>query len=145
MKDEDGEYLDSEMLQGIRYVLYIYSKDGTPGCTEEALDFNAEYAKLMFRNIPVFGVSKDAPETHRKFKDKNSLKIKLLSDPDHTFMESVDAWGTKVMYGKTVEGAIRSTFIVGKDGKVEAAWKKVKVHGHAEKVADMAISLYKGS
>ena len=72
--------------------------------------------------------------------EKQQLKVKLLSDPDHELMEKVGAWGTKVSYGKETVGTIRSTFIVGKDGRVEAAWRNVKVAGHAEKVADCAIS-----
>jgi peroxiredoxin Q/BCP len=143
LADEDGEILDSKMLEGIRYILYVYPKDSTPGCTQEAIDFTGLYAKFMLRNMPIFGVSKDGTTTHKKFKDKNALKVKLLSDPEHDFMKSVDAWGTKNMYGKMVEGAIRTTFIIGKDGKIEAVWKKVKVPGHAEAVLEKALSLYK--
>jgi thioredoxin-dependent peroxiredoxin len=145
LKDEDGMELDSNMLKGIRHVIYFYSKDGTVGCTKEALDFTGNYVKFMFRNIPVFGVSKDSPETHKKFKEKNDLKIKLLSDQDHNLMSRVGAWGPKTMYGKVTEGAIRSTFIIGKDGKIEAVWKKVKVDGHADIVLEKALSLYKNS
>lgn len=145
LQDEDGETLDSKMLEGIRYVIYFYPKDGTSGCTKEALQFTDAFAKFMFRNIPVFGVSRDSVATHRKFKDNNALKIKLLSDPDHSLTEAVGAWGKKMMYGKEVEGVIRSTFIVGKDGKVEAAWTKVKVDGHAGAVLQKAISLFKES
>ncbi|NLU45410.1 MAG: peroxiredoxin [Euryarchaeota archaeon] len=144
LPDEEGEMLDSGMLEGVRYVIYFYPRDGTPGCTKEASDFTANHAKFMFRNIPVFGVSRDKPETHKRFKEKNQLKIKLLSDPDRELIDAVGAWGTKNMYGKTTEGIIRTTFIVGKDGRVEAAWKKVKVDGHADKVLEMAVSLYKG-
>lgn len=145
LMDEDGQEVDSESLHGIRYVIYFYSKDGTAGCTKEALDFTANYAKFMFRNIAVFGVSKDTPDAHKRFKEKNSLKVKLLSDPEHRLMEEAGAWGTKNMYGKITEGAIRSTFIVGKDGRVEAAWRNIKVDGHADKVLEKALSLYKTS
>ena len=95
----------------------------------------------MIRNIPVIGISKDSPESHRKFIAKNDLKFKLLSDSDHTLMEQVGAWGKKMMYGKEVEGTIRSTFIIGKDGKVEACWYKVKVDGHADTVYSTVKSL----
>lgn len=143
LADENGEQFGSGSLAGIRYVIYFYSKDGTSGCTKEALDFSANYPKFMFRNIPVIGVSRDTPASHKKFKDNNSLKIKLLSDPEHELTGKAGAWGTKMMYGKEVRGTVRSTFIVGKDGIIEAAWKGVKVQGHAEKVLEKAISLTK--
>ncbi len=143
LSDENGEEFDSRSLAGIRFVIYFYSKDGTSGCTREALDFNSLYPNFMLRNIPIIGVSKDSVAMHRKFKDKNSLKIKLLSDPDHDLTERAGVWGTKMMYGKEVKGTIRSTFIVGKDGIVEAAWKNVKVPGHADKVLEKAVSLTK--
>ena len=141
LQDENGETFDSKQLEGIRYVIYFYPKDNTSGCTREAQGFSEEFPKFMMRNIPVIGVSKDSVASHRKFIDSKNLKIKLLSDPDHVLLEAAGAWGTKVMYGKETTGTIRSTFIVGKDGKVEAAWKKVKVDGHVEKVLEKALSL----
>lgn len=143
LKDENGDTLDSNDLLGLRYVLYIYPKDMTSGCTQEANDFNALFPKFMLRNIPVFGLSKDTPVTHKKFKDKYSLKFKLLSDPEHDTLKAADAWGKKMMYGKEVEATIRSTYIIGKDGVVEAAWTKVKVPGHADAVLEKAVLLTK--
>lgn len=143
LADENGEMFDSKALAGLRHVIYFYPKDNTSGCTREAVDFSELIVNFMLRNIAVIGVSRDPPATHRKFIDKNGLKIKLLSDPDHTLTEAVGAWGKKVMYGKEVEGVIRSTFIIGRDGRVEAAWKKVKVDGHAQAVLDRAVSLTK--
>ena len=145
LQDENGETFDSKMLEGIRYVSYFYPKDSTPGCTTEAVDFTAAFPQFMLRNIPIIGVSKDSVKSHRNFIDKNQLKVKLLSDPEHELMEKVGAWGTKVSYGKETVGTIRSTFIVGKDGIVEAAWRNVKVKGHVEKVLDTALSLVKTS
>ena len=143
LSDENSEVFDSRSLEGIRYVVYFYPKDGTSGCTKEALDFTSLYPNFMLRNIPVIGVSKDTAATHKKFREKYSLKVKLLSDPEHDLTERTGAWGTKMMYGKEVQGTKRSTFIIGKDGTVEAAWKNVKVDGHAEKVLEKAISLTK--
>lgn len=145
LKDENGEDLDSTTLEGIRYVIYFYPKDNTPGCTKEAEEFSASFAQFMLRNIPVIGVSKDSSESHRRFIDGHQLKVKLLSDPDHELMEKVGAWGTKVSYGKETVGTIRSTFIVGKDGRVEALWRNVKVAGHVEKVLSCAVSCSKRS
>lgn len=141
LPDENGETFDSKYLEGIRYIVYFYPKDNTSGCTKEAQTFNEVYTKLMIRNVPVIGISKDSPESHRKFIAKNDLKFKLLSDSDHTLMEQVGAWGKKMMYGKEVESTIRSTFIIGKDGKVEACWYKVKVDGHADTVYSTVKSL----
>lgn len=143
LPDENGEVLSGKEMEGIRYVIYFYPKDNTSGCTREAVDFSGLITNFMLRNIPVIGVSRDSSETHRKFIDKHGLKIKLLSDKDASLTKAAGAWGKKMMYGKEVEGVIRSTFIVGKDGRVEAAWKKVKVNGHAQEVLDRAVSLAK--
>jgi len=143
LKDENGEDFGSRSLEGMRYVIYFYPKDNTPGCTKEALAFTEEFPRFMMRNILIIGVSKDSSASHRKFIDSKGLKVKLLSDPDHNLLEQAGAWGTKVMYGKETTGTIRTTFIVGKDGTVEAAWENVKVDGHVEKVLEKALSLAK--
>lgn len=134
LSDENGQTFDSAILEGVTFVLYFYPRDNTPGCTKEALGFNDIYKKLMVRNIPIIGVSKDSPESHRKFADKNGLRFKLLSDPELRLIKAAGAWGKKMMYGKETEGTVRSTYIVGKDGKVEAVWPKVRVEGHADEV-----------
>jgi len=136
LPDENGEIFESSSLAGLRYVIYFYSKDGTPGCTREAEDFNGRYAKFMMMNIPIIGVSKDSSESHSRFRQKYGLKMKLLSDADAELMKKAGVWGKKKNYGKEYEGTIRSTFIVGKDGKIEAMWTSVKVNGHADEVND---------
>ncbi len=143
LKDENGETVDSEQLLGLRYVVFFYARDNTPGCTAEAVDFTRLYANFAMRNVLVFGISGDSVESHRKFKDKQGLKEKLLSDPDHSFAEKCSAFGDKVSYGKQVRGTIRSTFLIGKDGKVEEAWTNVKVDGHAQKVLDSMLAHFK--
>lgn len=140
LMDENGEEMDSSSLEGIRYVIYFYPKDNTAGCTREAEEFSASIGQFLLRNIPVIGVSKDSVKSHRNFIDKHGLKVKLLSDPDHVLMEKVGAWGPKVSYGKEAVGTIRSTFLVGKDGTVEAVWRNVKVVGHVDKVLACAVS-----
>ena len=130
LQDENGEKVDSDALRGVRYVIYFYSKDNTPGCTKEAVEFTGLYPKFMLRNVPIFGVSGDSPETHRKFRESQGLKVKLLSDPDHAL-------------AKEVVGNIRSTFIVGRDGVVEEAWTNVKAGGHAQKVLDAMLSHFR--
>ena len=143
LPDENGDMMDSKLLSNIRYIIYFYPKDNTSGCTTEAKDFSEIADSLMIRNVPIFGVSRDSAQSHRNFIEKQGLKIKLLTDKDHELMEKVGAWGMKKMYGKDVEGVIRSTFIVGKDGTVEAVWHAVKVKGHVEIVNDKVKSLLK--
>ena len=143
LPDENGDIMDSKLLSNIRYIIYFYPKDNTSGCTTEAKDFSEIADSLMIRNVPIFGVSRDSAQSHRNFIEKQGLKIKLLTDKDHELMEKVGAWGMKKMYGKDVEGVIRSTFIVGKDGNVEAVWHAVKVKGHVEIVNDKVKSLLK--
>ena len=143
LPDENGDIVDSKFLQGIRYIIYFYPKDNTSGCTTEAKDFSEIADSLMIKNVPIFGVSRDSAQSHSNFIEKQGLKIKLLTDKDHELMAKVGAWGMKKMYGKDVEGVIRSTFIVGKDGTVEAAWHAVKVKDHVQSVSDRLKSLLK--
>ena len=141
LKDDNDQTFDSKALKGERFLIYFYPKDNTSGCTRQAVAFSESVPEFKKLGITIIGVSKDSVASHRKFVDSKNLKIKLLSDPDHTLLESVGAWGTKMMYGKETTGTIRTTFIVGPDGKVEAVWKKVKVDGHIEKVLEKAKSL----
>ncbi len=138
LQDENGDEFDSKQLKGKRYVIYFYPRDNTSGCTREAVNFSEKLDDFNALGIQVIGVSKDTVASHRKFVDSKELRIKLLSAPEHVLLEASGAWGTKIMYGKETTGTIRSTFIVGKDGKVEAAWKKVKVDGHVDKVLEKA-------
>ena len=131
LPDENGEVFDSKLLEGIRYVIYFYPKDNTSGCTKEAIAFNDLYPRMMIRNVPILGVSAVSSESHAKFRDKYGFKFKLLSDKDKELIKAADAWGMKKT-GK--EGIIRSTFIVGRDGKIEACWYDVKVDGHVDEV-----------
>ena len=135
LQDENGETFDSKQMKGKRYVLYFYPKDNTSGCTRQAVAFSQSLPEFEALGLTVIGVSKDSVASHRKFVDSKELTIKLLSDPE------AGAWGTKMMYGKETTGTIRTTFIIGADGKVEAVWKKVKVDGHIEKVLEKAKSL----
>ena len=143
LQDENGDTVDSKQLLGLRYIVFFYARDNTPGCTTEAVDFTTLYANFAMRNVLIFGVSGDSVASHRKFKDKHGLKEKLLSDPDHEFAKACGAYGEKKNYGKIVQGTIRSTFLVGKDGKVEEAWTNVKATGHAQRVLDGMVSHFK--
>lgn len=118
---------------GKTLVLFFYPKDSTPGCTREAQGFTASKKDIEKAGGVVVGVSRDSVKSHCTFRDKFKLAIPLLSDPDRKLHEAFGAWGDKVMYGKKITGAIRSTFLV-KDGKVVRVWPSVKVDGHVDQV-----------
>src|SRR5579871_3412751 len=115
-------------------VVYFYPKDNTPGCTREAQDFTQAVPKLRKLGAEVVGISKDSVKSHCGFRDKIGIRFPLLSDPDLSTHKAYGAWGTKTMYGKKVEGTIRSTFLVSPAGKIVRSWTGVKVDGHADKV-----------
>jgi thioredoxin-dependent peroxiredoxin len=106
----------------------------TPGCTAEACDFTSARTPLDAGGYVVLGISPDKPEKLAKFRDKEELTITLLSDADRSVMTAYGAYGEKKMYGKTVQGVIRSTFVVGADGRLEQAWRNVKATGHVARV-----------
>jgi peroxiredoxin Q/BCP len=116
-------------------ILYFYPKDNTSGCTTEALEFSSLVDEFEKLNATIVGVSPDSVDSHCKFIEKQNLKITLLSDPDRQVAESYKAYGEKKMYGKTVKGIIRSTFII-KENKILKAYYNVKAKGHAEKVLE---------
>jgi peroxiredoxin Q/BCP len=119
-------------------VLYFYPKDDTSGCTREAQDFTAlapEYAKA---GIKVVGVSRDPMKSHDKFIGKYSLAVPLVSDEDGRISDAFGTWVQKSMYGRNSMGMERSTFLIGADGRVLRAWRKVKVPGHAQEVLEAA-------
>ncbi len=135
LANQDGKTISLKDFAGQWLVLYFYPKDDTPGCTTEACEFTAGIADFQKLKAKVLGVSPDSPERHRKFIEKYTLKLELLSDPDHQVLEKYSAWGTKMMYGKESQGVIRSTVIISPDGVVAAHWPKVKAEGHAGQVA----------
>jgi peroxiredoxin Q/BCP len=115
-------------------VLYVYPKDATPGCTTEAKEFQVALPELHALGAEVLGMSKDSIESHCKFADKLGLAFPLLSDPDGQVIEKYGAWGEKNMYGRTSMGIVRTTVIIGKDGRVAKVFPKVRVKGHVDKV-----------
>jgi thioredoxin-dependent peroxiredoxin len=134
MESSDGGRVKLSELAGKIVVLYFYPRDNTPGCTTEAENFRDALPALKKLGAVVLGVSKDTIATHCKFRDKFELNFPLLTDPDGKVMESYGAWGDKNMYGKKMKGIIRSTVLIGKDGKVKHHWPKVSVKGHVDAV-----------
>jgi peroxiredoxin Q/BCP len=121
---------------GKSLVVYFYPKDLTPGCTTEAIDFHKAKGKLAKKGAAVLGISRDTVAMHEKFADKCDLGFPLLSDPGGKVTKAWGAWGEKTLYGKKTEGVIRSTFIVGADGKIKKAWRGVRVAGHVDQVLE---------
>jgi peroxiredoxin Q/BCP len=134
LPNQDGVKVRLSDFKGKYVVLYFYPKDDTPGCTIEACDFTAGLKGFEKLDATVLGCSADSPERHKKFIGKYNLKITLLSDADKKVMQQYGAYGEKMMYGKKTIGIIRSTVLIGPDGKVVRHWPKVQAKGHAEKV-----------
>ena len=135
--DKDGGKISLSDFLGKRVVLYFYSKDNTPGCTRQACAFAASYGAFSEKNVTVIGISRDGIESHRKFAEKHSLPFILLSDPEREAIEAYGVWQEKKLYGKTSFGVVRTTFIIGEDGKIAAVMPKVKPDTNAEEVLSM--------
>jgi peroxiredoxin Q/BCP len=134
LPDADGNPVSLADYAGRPVIAYFYPAAMTPGCTTEACDFSSARTPLDSQGYVVLGISPDKPEKLAKFRDKEDLTITLLSDADKSVMSAYGAFGEKKLYGKTVQGVIRSTFVVGADGKVEQAWRNVKATGHVARV-----------
>ena len=134
LESSDGGKVKLSDLAGKVVVLYFYPRDHTPGCTVEAEGFRDAVPALKKHGAVVLGVSKDSIASHCKFRDKYQLTFPLLTDPDGKTMEAYGAWGEKVLYGKKSMGIIRSTVLIGADGKVLKHWPKVSVKGHVDDV-----------
>jgi peroxiredoxin Q/BCP len=131
----DGTTLDLSDL-GQKIAIYFYPKDDTSGCTREAQDFTALSGDFKKAGVKVIGVSRDPMKAHEKFIGKYELAVPLVSDEDGRISEAFGTWVQKSMYGRKYMGMDRSTFLIGADGRVLKAWRKVKVPGHAEQVLE---------
>jgi peroxiredoxin Q/BCP len=134
LESSDGGKVKLADLSGKIVVLYFYPRDNTSGCTLEAENFRDAVPALKKLGAVVLGVSKDSIESHCKFRDKYKLSFPLLTDEDTKVMQAYGAWGDKMNYGKKYKGIIRSTVLIGKDGKVAKHWPKVTVKGHVDDV-----------
>ena len=144
LPDQDGARVSLQDLRGRWVVLYFYPKDDTPGCTVEACEFTAALPQFRGLDAEVFGCSADGAAAHTKFVAKYKLGIRLLTDADRSVMKTYGAFGTKLMYGKKVEGVIRSTVLIAPDGTVAHHWATVKAAGHAEQVRSKLAELQGG-
>lgn len=133
--DGGGEFTLSAKNDS-KIVIFFYPKDDTPGCTAEAIDFTATKGKFAALGVKIFGMSPDPVKKHDKFKLKHEIDVTLISDEEKTVLEAYGVWIEKSMYGRKYMGVERSTFLIGKDGKIIRAWRKVKVPGHVEEVLE---------
>jgi peroxiredoxin Q/BCP len=145
LPDQDGKQVSLQDLRGRWVVLYFYPKDDTPGCTVEACEFTAALPAFRGLDAVVYGCSADGASAHQKFIAKHKLGIGLLTDADKKVMKAYGAYGKKLMYGKEVEGVIRSTVLIAPDGVIAHHWPKVKAEGHAEAVRDALAALQGGA
>jgi len=134
LPDADGKPVSLADYRGRRVVVYFYPAAGTPGCTKQACDFRDSLAELNGAGLDVLGVSPDKPAKLAKFRDKEGLTFPLLSDADKDVLNAWGAFGEKQMYGKTVTGVIRSTFVIDPEGKIEVAQYNVRATGHVAKL-----------
>ena len=137
-KDEQGRDIRLSDYRGRKLVLYFYPKDNTSGCTAEACSLRDRYAELQGAGYEVVGVSKDGAASHQRFKEKHELPFPLIADVDKKLMEAMGAWGEKKMYGKTVMGTIRTTFVINEEGVIEKIFsgKQIKTKEHAQQILD---------
>ncbi|HNM96985.1 MAG TPA: thioredoxin-dependent thiol peroxidase [Marmoricola sp.] len=134
LTDDTGNEVTLSALRGRTVIVYFYPAAMTPGCTKQACDFTDSLDALKAQGYDVLGISPDKPEKLSRFRDRDSLTITLLSDPDRSVMKQWGAFGEKKLYGKIVEGVIRSTFVVSPTGEISYAAYNVKATGHVAKL-----------
>jgi len=134
LADDGGGEITLSALRGRKVIVYFYPAAMTPGCTTQACDFSDSLASLQAAGYEVLGISPDAPAELARFRARDHLTITLLSDPDRAVLAAYGAFGEKKLYGKVVQGVIRSTIVVGEDGTVEQAQYNVKATGHVAKL-----------
>lgn len=137
--DQDGKEIKMSDFAGKKVILYFYPKDNTPGCTAEACSLRDKYTELAEKGYVVVGVSKDSTDSHKKFIAKHELPFTLISDTDKVLQKEMGAWGEKTMCGRTTEGTLRTTFLIGEDGRVENIMtpKQIKTKIHADQILEL--------
>lgn len=131
----------AEAVAGGPFVLYFYPKDATPGCTTEAQDFRDRAEAFAAAGVRILGVSRDSLKSHARFREKEGLPFALIADEDGALCAAWGVWQEKKQYGRSYMGIVRSTFLVGRDGRIAAAWSPVRVKGHVDEVLAAAQAL----
>lgn len=138
----DGGTIRPSDLTGRPAVLFFYPKDDTPGCTSEARDFSALKPRFDALGVALLGISKDPPERHRRFIAKHDLAVPLATDAaEGGLSDALGIWAEKSLYGKTYMGMVRTTYLLGRDGRIARVWRKVRVEGHAAAVLEAVRTL----
>jgi peroxiredoxin Q/BCP len=132
LEADDERMVSLKDYSGKKVVLYFYPKDGTPGCTREAIEFRDIAKEFEKEGAIILGVSKDSVKSHQKFKQKQKLPFTLLSDPEGKVLDLYEVWKKKSLYGRTFMGTERTTFLIDEKGIVKKVYRKVKVNGHAQ-------------
>jgi peroxiredoxin Q/BCP len=138
---DGGGMLSLSAFKGRKLVLYAYPKDDTPACTQEAIAFNRLRAEFAAADTEILGISPDPVKRHDKFKAKHGLEFPLVGDSELSALQAYGIWVEKSMYGRNYMGVERTTFLIGRDGRISRIWRKVKVAGHAEEVLAAAKAL----
>jgi peroxiredoxin Q/BCP len=138
---DGGSTISLSDFSGRKLVLFFYPKANTPGCTKEAIDFTRLSADFADSGTTVLGISADSPKAQAAFRDKHALSVPLISDEQHEILGAYGVWGEKSLYGRTFLGIIRTTVLVGADGRIARIWRNVRVDGHADAVLAAARAL----
>jgi len=138
---DGGGHASLKDFKGKKLVIYFYPKADTSGCTRESIDFSRLRSEFLKAGTEILGVSADPVIAQDKFKKKHDLKVALLSDETHKMLQGYGVWGKKSMYGRTFMGIVRTTVLIGSDGRIAQIWPKVKVDGHAAEVLAAAKAL----
>jgi peroxiredoxin Q/BCP len=135
---DGGSTVSLADYSGRKLVLFFYPRADTPGCTREAIDFTRLKRAFAECQTEVLGISADPLRAQEAFRDKHKLSVALISDEQHEMLEAYGAWGEKSLYGRTFQGIIRTTFLIGSDGRIIKTWRNVRVDGHADAVLEEA-------
>ena len=138
---DGGEIVSLADFKGRKLVLFFYPRADTPGCTKEAIDFTRLASSFAESQTAILGISADPLKAQETFRDKHELSIPLVSDEEHETLDAYGAWGEKSMYGRTFHGVLRTTVLIGADGRIARIWRHVKVDGHADEVLAAARAL----
>ena len=136
LPDDRGDVVRLEDFRGRKVILYVYPAAMTPGCTKQACDFRDSLDSLTAQGYVVLGLSGDKPKRLAEFRERDGLTFPLLSDPDKSVIEAYGAFGSKLLYGKTTLGVIRSTFVIDESGRIEKAMYGVKATGHVSRLRE---------